>query len=91
MKYKITQTDSNYLAYIKCRNKATKAVKESKRCYEKELAESISINPKHFRKYISSKIKVRSSLSELQRSNGSLTNYNNEMAKILMIILQQYL
>ena len=31
MKYKITQTDSDYLAYIKCRNEATKkAVKESK-------------------------------------------------------------
>ena len=52
MMYKITQTDSDYLAYIKCRNDTTKAVKESKRCYEKELAEAIPINPKHFWKYV---------------------------------------
>ena len=35
MKHKITQSDSDYLAYIKYRNEATKAAKESKRCYEK--------------------------------------------------------
>ena len=83
MKYKITQTDSDYLAYIKCRNEATKAVKESKHCYEKELAESILINPKGFWKYVNSKIKVKRSLSELQRSDGSLTNCDSEMANIL--------
>ena len=82
MKYKITQSDSDYLAYIKCRNEATKAVKESKHCYEKELAESISINPKRFWKYVNSKIKVKSSLSELQRLDGSLTNCDGEMANI---------
>ena len=34
IKYKITQTDSEYLAYIKHRNEATKAVEESNCCYE---------------------------------------------------------
>ena len=83
MKYKITQTDSDYLAYIKCRNESTKVVKESKHCYEKELAESTSINPKRFWKYANSEIKVKSSLSEPQRSDGSLTNCDSEMASML--------
>ena len=83
MKYKITQSDSDYLAYIKCRNEATKAVKESKHCYEKELAEGISINSKRFWRYVNSKIKVKSSLSELQRLDGSLTNCDGKMANIL--------
>ena len=48
MKYKITQTDSDYLTYIKCRNETTKAIKESKHCFDKELAEGISINPKRY-------------------------------------------
>ena len=74
MKYKITrQTDSDYLTYIKCRNEATKTVKQSKHCYEKELAERILINPKCFWKYVNSKIKVKSSLSKLQWLDGSLT------------------
>ena len=56
MKCKITQTDSDYLVYIKYRNEATKAVKENKCCFEKELAEGISINPKCFWEYVNSKI-----------------------------------
>ena len=34
-------------------------------------------------KYANSKIKVKSSLSELQQSHGSLTNYDSEMVSIL--------
>ena len=30
-------TDSDYLAYIKCRNEATKAVEESNCCYEQQI------------------------------------------------------
>ena len=87
MKYKITQTDFDYLAYIKCRNKATKAVKESKCYFEKELAERLRVfqlTLSVFRNmYVNSKIKVKSFLSELQWSDGSLTNSDSENANIL--------
>ena len=79
-KHKITQTFSDYLTYVKCRNEATKAIKESKHCLEKEIAEGISNNPKHIWKYVISKIsKVKSMLSELQQSDGSLINCDSEM------------
>ena len=35
MKYKITQNDSDFVAYTQCRNDATKAVRACKRCFEK--------------------------------------------------------
>ena len=48
IKYKITQTDSDFVAYTKCRNETTKSIKACKRCYEKGLVDRISTNPKYF-------------------------------------------
>ena len=83
IKYKITQADSDFVAYTKCRNEATKAVKACKRCYEKGLVDRISTNPKYFWKYVNSKLKVKNSIAELQRIDGSFTNCDSEMVNIL--------
>ena len=80
IKYKITQADSDFVAYTKCRNEATKAVKA---CYEKGLVDRISTNPKYFWKYVNSKLKVKNSIAELQRIDGSFTNCDSEMVNIL--------
>ena len=84
IKYKITQTDSDFVAYTKCRNEATKAVKACKRCYEKGLVDRISTNPKYFWQYVNSKLKVKNFIAELQRFNGSFTNSDSEMVNILI-------
>ena len=83
IKCKITQVDSDFVAYTKCRNEATKAVKACKRSFEKGIVDRISTNPKHFWKYVNSKLKVKNSLRELQRSDGSFTNCDSEMVNIL--------
>ena len=64
------------MAYTQCRNDATKAVRACKRCFEKGIVDRISTNSKHFWKYVNSKLKVKSSLGELQRSDGSFTLVN---------------
>ena len=58
IKYKVTQADSDFVAYTKCRNEATNAVKACKRCYKKGLVDRISANPKYFWQYVNSKLKV---------------------------------
>ena len=83
MKYKITQNDSDFVAYTQCRNDATKAVRACKRCFEKGIVDRISTNPKYFWKYVNSKLKVKNYLGELQRSHGSFTKCDSEMVNIL--------
>ena len=48
----------------------------------KEITKSISINSKRFRILFNSKIKVGSSLSELQWSDGSLITCDSENCEI---------
>ena len=83
MKYKITQKDSNFMAFTQCRNDATKAVRTCKRCFEKGIVDRISTNSKHFWKYVNSNLKVKNSLVKLQRSDGSFTKCDREMVNIL--------
>ena len=83
MKYKITQKDSDFIAYTQRRNDATKAVRACKQCFEKGIVDRISTNSKHFWKYVNSKLKVKNSLGELQRSDGSFTKCDHEMVNIL--------
>ena len=83
IKYKITLADSDYEAYAKCRNEATKAIRASKYSYEKSIVDKISSSPKYFWQYVNSKIKVKNSLSELQRSAGTFTNSDGEIVNIL--------
>ena len=83
MKYKITQKDSDFIAYTQHRNDATKAVRACKQCFEKGIVDRISTNSKHFWKYVNSKLKVKNSLGELQRSDGSFTKCDHEMVNIL--------
>ena len=77
MKYKIFQNDSDFVAYTKCRNEATKAVKAYKQCFEKSIIDKISTNPKHFWKYVNSKLKF------FRGSDSSFTNCDSEMVNIL--------
>ena len=54
-KYKSTLSHSNYLAYAKCRNASTEAVRNAKFCFERNLVNGVASNPKRFWKYVHSK------------------------------------
>ena len=82
-KYKSTLSHSNYLAYAKCRNASTKAVRNAKFCFERNLVNGVASNPKRFWKYVHSKTKLKQGIGALERSDGSLTSDESEMAELL--------
>ena len=61
---------------------------ESKLCstlmkYKKKITGSMKQNPKQFFKYLNSKLKIKSGVSELKDNKGNLCNDVRENAKIL--------
>ena len=44
-KYKSTLSHSNYLAYAKCRNMSTEAVRNAKFYFERNLVDGVASNP----------------------------------------------
>ena len=58
-------------------------MRKSKYSYEKDLASKIKTDPKLFWSYVRSKMKTKSSLSQLKAPCGTLTNDNTEKAGLL--------
>ena len=58
-------------------------MRKSKYSYEKDLASKIKTDPKLFWSYVRSKMKTKSSLSQLKSPCGTLTNDNTEKAGLL--------
>lgn len=86
-KYRSTCLQKHYLEYAKCRNVATETVRKAKQSYKQNLVQNFDINPKNFWKYVRSKTKVKCSLGNLLRSDGSLSANDNETADILNTFL----
>ena len=82
-KYKSTLSHSNYLAYAKYRNSSTEAVRNAKFYFERKLVNGVASNPKRFWMYVHSKTKLKQGISTLERSDGSLTSDESEMAELL--------
>ena len=55
----------------------------TKRNFERNIAKKAKTESKHFWKYVKSKVKSRSSVSNLQRSDFSTTINNQEKAEVL--------
>ena len=69
-KYLNSREDQDYSEYCKERNKARKATRQAVKDFEKLLAKEAKRNPKAFHKYVNSKTKVRSGISELETNDG---------------------
>ena len=82
-KYMNTKQQGDYQSYVRARNDATNEVKKAKRQFEMKLAEQVKGNPKSFWKYVRSKTKVKSGISDLQKEDGSLTQTDVEKAELL--------
>ena len=73
----------DYLIYAKARNQAKSACRKVVRLYEKDIACQIKQNPKHFWRYVKSKLKVRQGVPNLEREDGTLTETDFDMAEVL--------
>ena len=51
-----------------------------KKNYEKQLIQNIKPKPKAFWQYVNSKVKIRPTITELRRSDGTAASSDTEMA-----------
>uniref|UniRef100_A0A0L8H735 Endonuclease/exonuclease/phosphatase domain-containing protein n=1 Tax=Octopus bimaculoides TaxID=37653 RepID=A0A0L8H735_OCTBM len=66
-----TKNEQNYQAYIRNRNKTTKACRKAKKKLEEMVATQAKTNPKSFWSYMKSKMKSKTGIADLKRSDGS--------------------
>ena len=82
-KYKATHCHSDYVTYASCRNRSTEAVRKAKYNFEKTLVDGVASNPKRFWKYVQSKTKIKQSIRSIERTDGTITSDDSEIAEIL--------
>eukprot|EP00745_Piridium_sociabile_P043063 TRINITY_DN87471_c0_g3_i3.p1 TRINITY_DN87471_c0_g3~~TRINITY_DN87471_c0_g3_i3.p1 ORF type:complete len:950 (+),score=231.72 TRINITY_DN87471_c0_g3_i3:692-3541(+) len=83
-----TKDGQDYQAYIRSRNKATKACRKAKRKLEETVAAQAKTNPKSFWSFVKAKTKTRSGIADLKRSDGTKTSTDKEKADLLNTFFQ---
>ena len=81
--YKNHPTTQNYQTYADLRNLVNTEVRETKKAKELKLAKEAKNNPKALFQYISSKVKPRETIPDLQKKDGDFTEGDTEKAETL--------
>ena len=82
-KYLNSLSVEDHRRYIKTRNDCNRVIRMSKRKYEIILSEESKTNPKLFWKYVQSKVKSASGISQLKSESGHLSVTNADKANTL--------
>ena len=82
-KYKKSKSNYDYQKYINSRNEVKKLIRKSVRDYEKNLCNDSKKNVKKFWKYINSKLKRTTGISNLIKPDGTTTVSDSEKANVL--------
>ena len=83
LKFKQTRYNADYCKYAHQRNLTKAKIREAQRNYEKHLVDNLHVNPRSFYSYIKSKQKVKDTIGQLRKDDGSFTESNIEAATIL--------
>ena len=65
-KFMRNKQKETYLQYCKSRNRVRKITRNAQKSFERDIAKSIKSNPKKFWRYVKSKSKVKSKVTELE-------------------------
>ncbi|MES9879908.1 MAG: reverse transcriptase family protein [Sedimenticola sp.] len=82
-RYRATRCPADFAIYSRIRNATTESIRTAKREYEKKIAAKAKTESKHFWKYVKSKIKTVSNVSNLVKDDGSVTKTEQEKAEVL--------
>ena len=82
-RYLNTREGHDYLEYAKARNVVKKECRNAKAEFEHKLAQKVKSNPKAFYNYANSKLKTRSNIADLEKSDGTTTKNDSEKAETL--------
>jgi len=75
-----TRDGQDYLNYAKARNSAKAEARKAVREYEHEIAKQSKRNPKSFFRYVNSKLKTRSGLTDLKSDDGGIISEDDKKA-----------
>jgi hypothetical protein len=81
--YSHTRKYTDFQTYVKHRNAATTECRKSKKDFESKLASEVKDNPKAFWKYVKSKTKTRTGISDLVIDENTMTTTDSEKADVL--------
>ena len=81
--YKKFRNETNYLLYTSARNKVTTKVRSLRKVKEHKIAMTVKSNPKAFYQYIASKTTKKEGVSELIKSDGTLTKNDTEKCETI--------
>ena len=82
-RYKFSKTHYDFQRFIEVRNEAKRQIRKAVKEYEKKISDNCKLNVKGFWKYVNSKLKRSSGISNLTKPDGSLTKSDKEKAEIL--------
>ena len=83
-RFKQTNTHYDYQKYIEARNLSKKAIRKSVKEYEKKVCNDSKTKPKQFWKYVNTKLKRSTGISNLKMNQkGDLTSNDQEKANTL--------
>ena len=83
--YYATKRKCDFERYKRIKNQASnEAVCAAKRNFERKIAGKVKNESKHFWKYVRSKVKSQSSVTNLKRDDSSVTESDQEKAEVLI-------
>ncbi|MES9971492.1 MAG: reverse transcriptase family protein, partial [Candidatus Thiodiazotropha sp.] len=81
--YRATKRPADFERYKRIRNKTNEDIRNAKRNFEKKISKKAKKESKHFWKYVNSKVKSQSNVTNLQKSDSTLTSSDQEKAEVL--------
>ena len=81
--YKYTRSVADYASYAVKRNQVKSMTSSAKARHDKILIQNLTTNPKALYGYVWDKNKVKTSIGQLEKLDGSLTNGENEVVEVL--------
>ena len=82
-RFKESDLSHDYHKYIEYRNNAKKVIRKAVKKHEEKIATESKLNPKSFWKYVNTKLKRSTGISNLEKPNGDLTSSDDEKAEVL--------
>ena len=82
----VTDNENNRLSYIKARSKCKRVIRNTKRKFEKNIADKSKLNPKAFWKHVRRKLKSKPGIAPLLQNvldKTSIKHSDQEKANIL--------
>ena len=81
--YKKYPTNENYENYKRLRNLVKNQAKKAKQDVEMKVAADAKLNPKAFFQYVTSRVKPKDNIGNLEKEDGSLTLNDSEKSQVL--------